>query len=136
MLHDLTTNADHPHRLLEGQHSSNEGRADFPEAMADDCRRRYPTRLPELIERNLHREERRLRDLGRPKAAAVAVTSDLLDQTPSNLAIDEVGTPLQGVPKHRFPIKELAAHAGPLGALIGKGHYQPASRSRRASGCS
>ena len=130
-LHDSTAMPHDAQRIVERQHARRMEGGDLADAVADDRLRTNAPAVPECRQRDLNREDRRLRDHGFLQARRLRGVSDRRRNRPSRQSLEAAIDVGERVAKHRLALGELATHARPLRALPAEHERDPRRATAR-----
>ena len=80
LVHEPRAQHDDPRAFFQAEHAGDARRGDLADAVADDRRGLDAPRFPQLRQRDLHRENRRLRDLGAVHLRGLLRAAEFLEQ--------------------------------------------------------
>ena len=122
------------HGIREIVNPGDIGCGNFANTVADNLGGGHAPGLPELGERHLQGEDRRLRDVGLVNVRVFLATRHLFDERPVGVLADLGVDLLDGVAEDRFGLEQLLAHRPPLGALAGEDEHDVVVWDGRATG--
>ena len=116
-VHEARPQHDDPRAFFQAEHAGDASRGDLADAVPDDRRGLDAPRFPQLRQRDLHGENRRLRDLGAVHLRGLLGASEFLEQRKARPRFHRGGAAFEGRAEDRLVAHQLAAHAPPLRAL-------------------
>jgi len=103
------------------------GGGDLADTVADHERRAHAPAPPQLHQRDLQGENRRLRDVGLAHAGFRRRPAHLSEERPARQRLEAGIDRLEHLPHHRLALQQLPAHAPPLRPLPGKHEHERAA---------
>ncbi len=92
LLDDPASLADEMRALFQTHHPGNACGSDFSEAMTDDGVRDDSPGFPQLVQRDLNREQRRLRNLRAGKTGSIIGSPELFEQRAAKVSLHMLRT--------------------------------------------
>ena len=141
--HQPATGGDQGEGVLEGEDTGQTGGGQLAQRVAEERRRFDPPALPQPRQRQLHREQRRLRQLGGDEAgfgggAGVVAGPGRREEHPAQvgtqLRSQRLGAAVQFAAEHRFGGVQLGRHAHELHPLAGEEKRHRRARRRSPGG--
>src|SRR5256885_1541104 len=129
----MAATVDHLHRLLEGERAARPGAGNFADAVAGDRERANAPLVEQLGESDLHREEERLRILGRLEELRHIVALQGVVQREVGVPAPDRAHALDRGGEHRTLRGEALAHARPLRAVPGNEKHRTLRGRARAA---